>query len=139
MATILVVDDNAPIRSAFSAVLTAYGYTVHTTDDGEEALQMVADHEPDLILLDIMMPVMSGWEVKQRLDQNPISAAIPVIAVTALAGEVLRTEPGWDRFTGYLQKPVLLPNLIGTLQTALSPRSTTISAHVTDTVEGLQR
>lgn len=119
-ATILVVDDNAQICASFATVLRTYGYNVHAADGGEAALRIVAEHQPDLILLDIMMPDMSGLEVERRLDEHPSTAAIPVIAVTALAKEALVMDPSWDRFAGYLQKPVSLPDFVRALRTALS-------------------
>ena len=80
---ILVVDDNEDVVHITASFLNAKGYTVETAVDGQRALAMIAAHPPDCILLDIMMPNMSGIEVLNRLKERPETASIPVILVTA--------------------------------------------------------
>lgn len=82
--TILVVDDEATNRALLDAILTEAGYEVQQAEGGETALAQATSQAPDLILLDVMMPGMSGFEVCRRLKQDPATSAVPVIMVTAL-------------------------------------------------------
>lgn len=81
--TILVVDDDHMLLKMIGHILEQTGYEVLTIDNGEEALQKAAEHLPDLIILDLMMPLMSGLEVCRRLKANPDTNLIPVILLTA--------------------------------------------------------
>ena len=81
--TILVVDDDHMLLKMINHILERTGYEVLTIDNGEEALQIAADHLPDLIILDVMMPHMDGLEVCRRLKANPDTSLIPVILLTA--------------------------------------------------------
>ena len=83
-STILVVDDNSQNLELLQAYLEDLGCKVISAEDGVEAMEAVAEHNPDLILLDIMMPRMSGFEVCRRLKENEDTAGIPVVMVTAL-------------------------------------------------------
>ncbi|MBI4839569.1 MAG: response regulator [candidate division NC10 bacterium] len=103
--TILVVDDEETNRELLEAILTAAGYLVEQADGGPAALAQAKAQPPDLILLDLVMPGMNGFEVCQRLKEDPRTAAVPVIAVTAL-GAVQAKE--WALTRGaddYLTKP----------------------------------
>ena len=82
--TILIVDDEASNRELMEAILTDEGYLVAQAENGLGALAQATAAPPDLILLDLMMPGMSGFEVCQRLKQDPVTAGVPVIVVTAL-------------------------------------------------------
>jgi two-component system cell cycle response regulator len=82
---VLVVDDEAGNRELLEAILTEDGYRVEQADNGVRALAQATAAPPDLILLDLMMPGMNGFEVCQRLKQDPATASVPVIVVTALA------------------------------------------------------
>ncbi len=102
---ILVVDDEKPIVRLVQVNLEHAGYEVITAYDGKEALEKVAQEKPDLIVLDVMMPQMDGFEVMQRLQANPETRDIPVIMLTAKAqdADVFR---GWQAgVTLYLTKP----------------------------------
>jgi DNA-binding response OmpR family regulator len=83
-ASILVVDDDPEIVSMLRARLTKRGYTVSTANDGNAALESVKANKPDLILLDVMMPGKSGWEVARALKQNPATANVRIVMVTAI-------------------------------------------------------
>ena len=105
-AAILVVDDNEQNLELIQAYLDDLGCTVRAARDGVEALESVAAAEPDLILLDVMMPRMSGFQVCERLKAGARTRDIPVVMVTALneVGDVERAvESGADDF---LTKPV---------------------------------
>jgi signal transduction histidine kinase len=104
-ARILVVDDLAEIRDLLQVYLEDEGYQVLTAKDGQEALAAVAAHQPDLILLDIMMPGTDGYEVCRRLKTNEETAFIPIVMLTALQELEHRLqgiEMGADE---YLTKP----------------------------------
>ena len=101
-ATILVVDDEASIRRILETRLTMVGYTVATACDGEEALEMFASVEPDLVVLDVMMPRRDGYGVVQELRKT---SDVPIVMLTALSevkDRILGLELGAD---DYLMKP----------------------------------
>ena len=105
-ARVLVVDDILPNVKLLEAKLSSEYYDVLTATSGEEALQKVAQSSPDIVLLDVMMPGMDGFEVCKRIKNNPASAHIPVVMVTALTDSVDKVrglEAGADDF---LSKPV---------------------------------
>jgi two-component system, OmpR family, alkaline phosphatase synthesis response regulator PhoP len=92
--TILVVDDDPAVCRLVEINLTQVGYQVETAADGEEALARVAAAKPDLVILDVMMPRLDGFEALKRLRADPSSAEIPVIMLTARAQDE-------DVFEGY--------------------------------------
>ena len=103
---ILVVDDVAVNVQLLTTYLTSVGYDVFTARDGQEALDKVAATQPDLILLDVMMPKLNGFEVCERLKSDPTTRIIPVIMVTALneiEDKIKATESGADDF---VSKPI---------------------------------
>ncbi len=105
-ARILVVDDILPNVKLLEAKLTSEYYEVITATNGEEALTQVAEHKPDLVLLDVMMPGMDGFEVCRRIKEDPELAHIPVVMVTALTDtedKVRGLDAGADDF---LSKPI---------------------------------
>jgi len=105
-ATIMLVDDNLQNLELMQAYLESLPCRITTARDGVEALDQISHHEPDLILLDIMMPRMSGFEVCQKIKSNPQTRDIVVVMVTALheLGDYERAvECGTDDF---LPKPV---------------------------------
>jgi len=80
---VLIVDDESLIVMSTQMVLESIGYEVAAALDGQEALEKAASESPDLILLDIMMPGMDGWETLERLKADPATSPIPVIVFTA--------------------------------------------------------
>src|SRR5438128_1853675 len=83
--TILVVDDDPKVVRVVEINLAQEGYQIRTAADGEEALAAVARERPDLVLLDVMMPRMDGFEALKRLKADPATAEIPIIMLTARA------------------------------------------------------
>src|ERR1700761_1430107 len=105
-STVLIVDDNAQNVELLQAFLESLPVKIVTASDGVEALQKVAEHNPDLILLDIMMPRMSGFQVCKKLKGDPKTRDVQILMVTALneLGDIERaTECGTDDF---VSKPV---------------------------------
>src|SRR5688572_25904611 len=103
---LLVVDDNETNRDILDARLRTQGYEILQAADGEEAIAAVADHNPDLILLDVMMPKLDGIEACRILKANPNLPFIPIVLVTAKADSkdiVAGLDAGADE---YLTKPV---------------------------------
>ena len=102
---ILAVDDEPHIRRLVQVNLERHGYEVVTASDGKDALEKVASEKPDLVVLDVMMPYMDGFEVLQTLRKNPETRDLPVIMLTAKAqdADVFR---GWQSGADlYLTKP----------------------------------
>jgi two-component system cell cycle response regulator DivK len=103
--TILYVEDNADNRGIVRDLFQSVGYTVIEAVDGEEGVAVAERERPDLILMDIQLPVIDGYEATRRLKANPATAGIPVIVVTsyALSGDDIKAEEaGCD---GYIAKP----------------------------------
>ena len=104
--TILLVEDNLHNRRIFQGVLAHAGFRVVEAEDGGRALAAVKEDRPDLILMDLSIPVVDGWECTRRLKADPTTRAIPIIALTAHAmrgDEERAREAGCD---GYLSKPI---------------------------------
>jgi two-component system alkaline phosphatase synthesis response regulator PhoP len=117
--TILVVDDNLPNLELIQAYLEDLHCETVPAHDGIEALDAVAKNKPDLVLLDVMMPKMSGFEVCRRLKNNPKTADVPVIMVTAL-NEYGDIERGIDCGTDdFVSKPVNKLELLTRVRTML--------------------
>jgi two-component system, cell cycle response regulator DivK len=119
---ILVVDDDAAQRRIFSKYLQFTGFRVMEAADGEEGLRMARQHAPSLILLDIAMPVMDGWETMGRLREDSQTAAIPTVALT---GFHLEPEQLWEAgFCGYLEKPIQPFRVLEEVEACIGPRRT---------------
>ena len=87
MARILLAEDDRFLRKAAEARLRQHGFTVFTAADGEEALRLARAEKPDLLLLDLIMPKVQGFEVLKALKQDPATAAIPIIVLSNLGQE----------------------------------------------------
>ena len=117
--TILVVDDNEAIARIIERHLTAAGYSVLKAGDGEQALTTVASRQPDCVLLDLMMPGMTGLEVLRQLKQAPATALIPVILVTA-KGEDIDVAQGYrEGAADYLTKPFSAVQIVDAVRKVL--------------------
>jgi DNA-binding response OmpR family regulator len=115
---ILVVDDEPGVQQLLSVVFRAHGYVVDTASHGEEAMQRIDAHPPNLILLDLMMPRMDGWAVLEALRRRP--DAPPIILLSAY-GNLPETA---ERATmlgarACLPKPFKFPDLLATCEAAL--------------------
>jgi len=110
---VMVVDDEESMVHLLRTILEARGYEVATAAGGRQALALVHARRPDLVLLDLMMPEMDGWEVLHELRQDPSTADIPVIIVTVKRDELDRTV-GTDllKVAGYVNKPFVRKELV---------------------------
>lgn len=102
---VLVVDDDAVIRQLICVNLELEGFEVHTAEDGLDALEKVRDVDPKVITLDIMMPRLDGWETAARLRDDPETAHIKVILLSARAQEADRRRGQGMGVDAYLTKP----------------------------------
>lgn len=129
---ILIADDNEPNRELLEVYLADVDCEIATAVDGSDTLEKVASFEPDIILLDIMMPKLSGFEVCQQLKADPVTRQIMVLMVTALGelGDIERAvEAGTDDF---LSKPVNKIELVKRVENMLKLR------HVSDELQRLR-
>lgn len=108
---VLVVDDNVDLITSQDWLLQAAGYDVRIAQNGEECLDRVACWAPDVILLDIAMPQLSGFELCRRLKAHPNCRDAIIVAYTGMGGEEIRTKIYASGFDGLLVKPVDWPTL----------------------------
>jgi len=106
MKNILIAEDNAVNRELLRELLEARGYAVSEACNGQEALQTLEATVPDILLLDIGMPVLDGYAVVRNIRKNPRLAKLPVLGVTAYAMQGDRESILKAGFDGYLSKPV---------------------------------
>ncbi|MBB3771372.1 CheY-like chemotaxis protein [Angulomicrobium tetraedrale] len=119
MAKILLVEDNEMNRDMLSRRLSRNGHEVLVAVNGQEGVDLALSERPDIILMDMSLPVLDGWEATRQVKANPATAAIPVIALTAHAMAKDREDAmaaGCDDFD---TKPVELPRLLGKIQALL--------------------
>ena len=120
---ILIVEDQPLNRKLVRDVLEAKGYRTFESETGEEGVRASIEQHPDLILMDILLPGISGIEALKRLRQNPVTRTIPVIAVTASAMRRNRAEIIASGFDGYLAKPIDIVAFLETVRQALEGRT----------------
>ena len=113
---ILIVEDNELNMKLFNDLLEAKGYTIVQTRDGMKALDLAREHHPDLILMDIQLPEVSGLDVTRWIKEDENLASIPVIAVTAFAmkGDEERIRQGGCE--AYISKPISVATFVETIQ-----------------------
>lgn len=104
--TVLLVEDNEDNRVIYRVMLEHSGYTVLEAADGGEGIRQARQMRPDAVLMDVSIPVIDGWEATRILKQDPATAAIPIIALTAHAMEQDREKALSLGCDGYLAKPV---------------------------------
>lgn len=120
MARILLVEDNEMNRDMLSRRLQRKGYEVVIAVDGGEGVAMAHSQTPDLILMDMSLPVLDGWEATRQLKAAPETATIPVIALTAHAMATDREKAMEAGCDDYDTKPIELPRLLGKIEAMLS-------------------
>ena len=120
MPKILLVEDNEMNRDMLTRRLVRAGYEVITAEDGARGVAMATSDRPDLILMDMSLPVIDGWEATRRIKATPELRKIPIIALTAHAMATDRNkalEAGCD---DYDTKPIELQRLLGKIETLLA-------------------
>lgn len=110
-SSLLLVDDHTSIRSLLATALARSGFTVVTAADGDEALRSASRNPPSLILLDLMMPRLDGWETIRLLRSTPITSTVPVIAITANQ-QVTSAQLREAGFSCHLPKPFRLQQVL---------------------------
>ncbi|HVO70490.1 MAG TPA: response regulator [Aggregatilineaceae bacterium] len=121
--SVLLVEDELDNREVISETLIYFGVFVRTAENGMDALRVLEEFTPDLILLDLSMPKMDGWEMRKRVKSDPRFANIPIIALTAhaMAGD---KEHALDvGFDGYITKPISIATLVQNIREPLELRS----------------
>ena len=120
MARILLVEDNEMNRDMLSRRLARRGFEVLIAENGQSGVDLTVSERPDLVLMDMSLPVMDGWEATRRLKADPNTSAIPIIALTAHAmasDRELALEAGCD---DYDSKPVDLSRLVRKIEQLLA-------------------
>jgi len=121
---ILIVEDNSQNMKLLLMTLRPHGYALLEATDGEEALKIAVRDKPDLIIMDIQLPKVSGLEVTRRLRQMPAFGRVPIIAITAYAMKGDREESIESGCDAYLSKPIDTRELPEVVEEMLSGRAT---------------
>jgi two-component system cell cycle response regulator DivK len=121
MAKILLVEDNEMNRDMLSRRLIRQGYEVLLAYDGVRGIQMAGSERPDLVLMDMSLPELDGWEATQRLKADPATCAIPIIALTAHAMAADKEKALAAGCDDYDTKPIELSRLLEKMQRLLHP------------------
>jgi two-component system cell cycle response regulator DivK len=121
---VLYVEDNAENRMLVRRVLEAEGYTITEAVDGPSGLEMAAQTRPDIILLDICLPEMDGYDLARRFRNTPGLQQIPILAITAKVMKGDREETLAAGCDGYIQKPIDVDRLPDQVRAALQKRHT---------------
>ena len=124
MAKILLVEDNEMNRDMLARRLARRGYEVVSAVDGQEGLAMARSESPDLILMDMDLPVLDGWEATRQLKAVPETQAIPIIALTAHAMVGDREKAIQAGCDDYDAKPIDFPRLLEKIEVALGDKAT---------------
>jgi twitching motility two-component system response regulator PilH len=123
MPRILIVDDSPTESFKISGVLKRHGHEVLAAESGEQALQVARDSKPDLILMDIVMPGLNGFQATRQLTRDPATCAIPVVMLTSKSQEADRIWGERQGARGYLVKPVDDSVLVATISQVLAEAS----------------
>ena len=123
MPRILIVDDSPTESFKISGVPKRHGHEVLAAESGEQALQVARDSKPDLILMDIVMPGLNGFQATRQLTRDPATSAIPVVMLTAKSQEADRIWGERQGARGYLVKPVDDSVLVATISQVLAEAS----------------
>ena len=119
---VLVVDDEAPIRELCRVNLELQGFDVLEAADGDEAVDAVRRHHPDVVFLDLMMPGVDGWEALRQIKEDPATADVPIVLLTARSADEDQVR-GWNAgILEFVAKPFNPRALIDCVNRALEPR-----------------
>lgn len=120
-AHVLLAEDEDDLAALVELNLELSGYRVTVARNGQQALDLVAEVEPDLVLLDVMMPIVDGWQVLHRLTADPATRDLPVVMLTALAEERDLIRGHLQGAVRYVTKPFEMAALMRTVEDALAP------------------
>ncbi|MBC7543524.1 MAG: response regulator [Candidatus Sericytochromatia bacterium] len=117
LKTVLVIDDEQSFTAILSEILQEHGYRVLIASDPMAGLAFARSEFPDVILVDLVMPEMTGWQLLKHLDEDITTASIPVIVLTAVAGEDEFIRRALERRSiKYLAKPLKVPDLLESIE-----------------------
>jgi DNA-binding response OmpR family regulator len=136
-ATILVIDDDPDIAAVLSIRLRAAGYRVRAAGDGATGIALAVEERPDLIVLDVRLPDLDGFQVKQRLDATPGLSTTPVVFVTANTRGQARRRAVTAGAAGFLSKPYEPAKLLSTIASLLSASSPSLAGESTHDQDAL--
>jgi CheY-like chemotaxis protein len=119
--TILLAEDHEDNRIALLTVLEHVGYRTLAARNGREAVDLAVEHAPDLVVMDLAMPVMDGKEAMRALKADPRTAHIPVIVLTAMALSIDKEKLEREGFDGFLVKPCMPPDLLAEVRRFIGP------------------
>lgn len=122
MERILLVEDNPANLQLMEYLLNAFGYTTVSAMDGAQGVAAAERVRPDVILMDLQLPVIDGYEAARRIKANPSLANIPIIAVTAFAMVGDRERILAEGFDGYIPKPIAPETFVSQIERFLSAR-----------------
>ena len=120
MAKILIIEDEAPIRNNLERLLRAEGYAVVSAENGVKGVRAAAEHAPDLVLCDVLMPEMDGYGVLAALRQSAATASVPFIFLTASADRADRRLALAQGADDYVTKPFRLQDVLDAVERKLS-------------------
>jgi CheY-like chemotaxis protein len=120
MKTVLVVDDEFDLNSTLRAILEGEGYRVETCTNGKEALERLRMTRSDLVLMDVMMPILSGFEVLAAMRKTPGLDTVPVVLMSSVPPGVKQENYRWQAF---LRKPFSPPALVTTVERLIGKAS----------------
>jgi CheY-like chemotaxis protein len=123
MSRILLVEDNEMNRDMLSRRLSRKGYEVLIATDGQQAVDMAGSTGPDLILMDMSLPVIDGWEATRKVKANPQTQSVPIIALTAHAMSGDREKALAAGCDDYDTKPIELPRLLEKIESLLARKA----------------
>lgn len=113
---VLIVEDEYDSIQVMTRVLTHHGATVYVARNGRECLHILKDFTPSIILMDLDMPIMDGWEALAQIRANPATKHLPVVAITAYHSANVAEDAAQAGFDGYFAKPVSILSIIPRLE-----------------------
>lgn len=116
MAKIMVVDEEEGMQLLMNKILSKAGYEVANAVNGRDALEKLKTEKPDLVLLDILMPGMDGWETLREIRKDEATRDLPVVMVTVLTGEEYRQRSFAAGADAYVSKPIMVDKLLATVK-----------------------
>lgn len=133
---IFIVEDEPELREILTEALQHIGYETQTAPDGATLLAQLKDETPDLILMDIGLPDMTGWDLQRILQEDIKSNHVPVIAVTGYGGAALEsTAIKTLHFADYIRKPYSLADLVARIEQVIGKKPTGLESHESPSTE----